>query len=126
MRRRDHALAAGLAGLLLTLALPAAADITVVGKYTMLNGDTLTRTSYYSSKRLRTLLPDGDEVIYDNQAHRIALVDHGRKLYWEGPLAEADSIAMKIRSERVKAMTDTMSAETRAEWNTVYTESPRT
>jgi hypothetical protein len=122
MRRRHLALAASLAGLLLTLALPAAADITVIGKYTMLNGDTLTRSSYFSSKKLRTMLPDGDEVIYDHTAHRVALVDHARKLFWEGPLAQADSIAMTIRSARVKAMTDTMSAETRAEWNTVYTE----
>jgi hypothetical protein len=122
MRHRHHALAAGLAGLLLTLALPAAADITVVGRYKMFNGDTLTRSSYYSSKKMRTLLPNGDEIIYDNGSHRIALVDHGRKLFWEGPLSEADSIAARLRSERVKAMTDTMSADTRATWNTVYTE----
>jgi len=122
MRCRQHALAAGLAGLLLTLALPAAADITVVGRYTMLNGDTLTQTSYYSSKRMRTLLPNGDEIIYDNSAHRIAIVDHGRKLFWEGPLAVGDSIAARLRAERVKAMTDTMSEATRATWNSVYTE----
>lgn len=122
MRRRHHALAAGLAGLLLTLALPAAADITVLGRYTMFTGDTLSRASYYSSKKMRTMLPDGDEIIYDHSAHRIAIVDHRRKLFWEGPLAEADSIAMQLRSQRVKALTDTMSAETRAEWNTVYTE----
>ena len=122
MRRRYHALAAGLAGLLLAIALPAAADITVVGRYTMLNGDTLTHTSYYSTKKLRTLLPNGDEVIYDHSSRRVALVDHARKLFWEGPLEQADSIAAALRAERVKALTDTMSAETRAAWNGVYTE----
>ena len=121
MRRRHPAVAAGLAGLLLALAMPAAADITVIGRYTMFNGDTLTRSSYYSAKKLRTMLPDGDEVIYDHSAKRVALVDHERKLFWEGPLAEADSIAARLRAERVKAMTDTMSAETRAEWSKVYT-----
>ncbi len=122
MSRRFHALASGLAGLLLAIAIPAAADITVVGRYTMFNGDTLTRTSYYSSKKIRTLLPNGDEIIYDNAAHRIAIVDHERKLFWEGPLAEGDSIAAQLRSERVRAMTDTMSAETREAWSAVYTE----
>ena len=87
----------------------------------MLNGDTLTYTSYYSTKRLRTILPNGDEVIYNDADKRIAIVAHDRKLYWEGPLAEGDSIAMKLRAQRVKAMTDTMSAETRAQWNSVYT-----
>ena len=122
MRSRFHAAAAGLAGLLLALAVPAFADITVVGRYTMLNGDTLTWSSYYSAKKVRTLLPNGDEVIYDAKAKRVALVDHARRLFWEGPLAEADSIAARLRAERVKGMTDTMTAETRAQWNTVYTE----
>src|SRR5262245_30427482 len=122
MRSRFHTFAAGLAGLLLALAVPAAADITVIGRYTMLNGDTLSRASYYTSHRLRTLLPNGDEIIYDAKAKRVALVDHIRKVYWEGALADADSIATRLRAERVKGMTDTMSAETRAQWNTVYTE----
>lgn len=122
MRSRFHTLAAGLTGLLLALAVPAAADITVIGRYTMLNGDTLSRASYYTSQKLRTLLPNGDEIIYDAKTKRVALVDHIRKVYWEGALADADSIATRLRAERVKAMTDTMSAETRAQWNTVYTE----
>ena len=102
MRSRFHALAAGLAGLLLALAVPAAADITVVGRYTMLNGDTLTWSSYYTSKKVRTLLPNGDEVIYDAKAKRVALVDHARRLFWEGPLAEADNSVYTELTENVK------------------------
>jgi hypothetical protein len=122
MRCRHHATAAGLAGLLLAVALPAAADITVIGRYTWANGDTSTRVSYFTSKKVRTVLPNGDEVIYDSKAKRLALVDHDRKLFWEGPLAEADSIATQLRADRMKALMDTMSADSRAQVNTVYTE----
>ena len=121
MIRRLPTLAVLAAGLLIAAARPASADITVVARYQMLNGDTLTRSSYYTTKKIRTTLPNGDEIIYDNGSHRIALIDHQRRLFWEGPRAQADSIAARLRAERIRGMVDTMSAETRAQWNAVYT-----
>jgi len=122
MRYRFHGLAAGLAGLLLLLlALPAMADITVISRYTFANGDTLTRASYFSTQRMRTTLPNGDEIIYDHSADRIALVDHAGKRYWEGPRAQADSIARRIRAERGKALFKTVTPEMQAQVNEIYT-----
>jgi hypothetical protein len=119
MHRRLRLLSAVLAVLLLSIALPAMADITVIGHYTLATGDTLTRPSYFSARQMRTTLPDGDEVIYDHSARRIALVDHARKLYWEGPLAQADSIATQLRSQRAKALLERATPEQRAKWSEV-------
>ncbi len=119
MPRRFGTLAAGLAGLLL-VALPARADITVLAHYTLANGDTLTRASYYTSRRIRTTLPTGDEIIYNDSNKRIALVDHAAKRYWEGPKAQADSIAARLRSERASALRDSLTPEKQAEWNEIY------
>jgi hypothetical protein len=120
MRRRLHAFAAGWVGLSLLIALPATADITVIGHYTFANGDTLTRASYYTSKRIRTTLPNGDEIIYDHSAKQIALVDHAKKQYWKGPKVQADSIATRIRSARAKAMNESVTPDERAQWTEVY------
>jgi hypothetical protein len=120
MSRRFHGWAAGLGGLILLSALPAmAADVTVIGHYTFANGDTLTRPSYYTSSRLRTTLPNGDEIIYNHGNERIALVNHAGKRYWEGPRAEADTIASRIRAERHKAIADTVDAS-REMWTRIY------
>ena len=99
---------------------PAAADVTVTGHYTLVNGDTLTRTSYYTTKRVRTTLPNGDEVIYDDSAKRIALIDHAGKRYWEGPKSEADSIASRIRAERMRAAAANVTPEAREAVNRLY------
>jgi hypothetical protein len=108
------------AALILALATPAAAELTVVGRYTMANGDTLTRTSYYTTKQVRTTLPNGDEIIYDHSAGRIALIDHARKRYWEGPKAQADSIATQIRAERMRAAAAAVTPESREALNRIY------
>ena len=129
MRRGFGSISAGLAGLLMLIALPAAADITVTGHYSLANGDTLTRKSYYTRHRLRTTLPNGDEVIYDHSSKRIALVDHAQKRFWEGPLAQADSIAARIRSERSKAFMANATPELKARISDLYaalTDSVRT
>jgi hypothetical protein len=102
------------------LTAPAAADVTVTGRYTLANGDTLTRTSYYTSKRVRTTLPNGDEVIYDDAAKRIALIDHSGKRYWEGPKSEADSVAGRIRAERMRAASEALTPESREAINRLY------
>lgn len=85
--------------LALTLALAAAlsstarADITVVGHYTFVNGDTATRTSYYSRKRVRVTAPDGKEFIFDAHGKKVTIIDHAHRTYWTGPVAVADSLA---------------------------------
>jgi hypothetical protein len=119
-RRRYQGIAAGLAGLLLLIASPVAADITVISHYAFTNGDTLTRASYYTTRRIRTTLANGDEIIYDHSARRIALVDHATKRYWEGPRTQADSIAMRIRAERVKAVAPPATPELWAQWTDIY------
>lgn len=108
--------------LVLSLAVPAraTADITVTGHYKLANGDTLTRPSYYTQKRVRTTLPNGDEIIYDASAKRITLIDHIGKRFWEGPKAEADSIAGAIRAERMKAAAAEVTPESREAINRLY------
>jgi len=89
-----------MAGLLascsLGLALPAAADITVVARYTLVGGDTLTRASYYSPSRTRVTAPDGREFIYDSKSELLTVINHRNKTYWTGPIAQADTIADSI------------------------------
>jgi Domain of unknown function (DUF4412) len=80
----------------LCFALPAAADITVVTHYTLVNGDTLTRPSYYSARGSRVTAPDGKEFMYNSRGAKLTVIDHTRKMYWTGPLAKADSIADRI------------------------------
>lgn len=81
-------------------ALPAAADVTVVGKYTFVNGDTATRTSYYSRKRARATVPNGMELIYDTELGRVTVIDPAKRRYYSGTIAEADSLAEKILLKR--------------------------
>jgi hypothetical protein len=109
-------IAAGVAGLLLA-AVPALADITVIARYTLMNGDTLTRASYYTSKQIRTTLPNGIELIYDEAGRRTALIDHLNHRYWEGPRQMADSIASAIRAERSQALQGLVAPEVR---NSIY------
>jgi hypothetical protein len=80
----------------LCFALPAAADITVMTRFTLANGDTLTRPTYYSSRRVRLTGVDGKEFMYDSKAGRLTILDHSKKIYWTGPLAQADSIADRM------------------------------
>jgi hypothetical protein len=108
------------AALTVSLATPAAAAITVIGHYRFANGDTVTRASYYTSKQVRTTLPNGDELIYDASVRRIALIDHEGKRYWEGPRAQADSIAGRIRAERMRAAAAAVTPETRESINRIY------
>ena len=72
----------------------------MVGKYTFANGDTATRVSYYSRKRARTTAPNGMEFIYDTQLGRVSVIDHAKRRYYTGTIAEADSLAEKILLKR--------------------------
>jgi hypothetical protein len=110
----------GIAALSLLLAAPAIADITVVGRYKLVNGDTLTRASYYTTHRVRATLPNGYEIIYNQTADSIALVDHAQKRYWDGPRSQADSIAMKFRSGQMKALQANATPEQREKWTAIY------
>ena len=79
---------------------PAAADVTVVGKYTFVNGDTATRTSYYSRKRARAVAPNGMEFIYDTQLSRVTIIDATKHRYYRATIAEAESLAEQILLKR--------------------------
>jgi len=93
---------------LLTLVLaaaawPAAADITVITHYTFINGDTLTRPSFYSTQRVRVTAPDGTEFMFNSRGDTVTVIDHKAKTFWKGPRKLADSLAdlriMKSRKE---------------------------
>lgn len=120
MRRRLEFLCAGWIAVAMLAALPVRADVTVIGHYTFANGDTLTRASYYTGRKVRTTLPNGVEIVYDHSAKRIALIDHVGKRYWEGPRAQADSIASRIRAERMRAAADSITPEMRGQLNSIY------
>lgn len=109
---------------------PAAADITVITHYTFVNGDTLTRASYYSKNRIRVTGPDGTEYLFDQKTDSVTVIHHAAKTYWTGPRAAADSIAKKIMaanregipeeatadpvawSEKIQAFNDSIQVET--------------
>ena len=75
---------------------PAAADITVTTRYTFLGGDTLTRDSYYTNKRIRVTGPDGREFMFNSKSDTVTVIDHATKRYWTGPRALADSLATRL------------------------------
>lgn len=107
-RRLNHPIAACAialaAGSALGLARPAAADITVVGHYQFVDGDTVTRSSAWTPKRTRMSGPDGREFIYDAKPKKLTIIDHKTRTYWSGPLAVADSISSAILMERRKEL----------------------
>lgn len=114
---------AAIAAVVLAFALiasSAGADVTVIGRYHLANGDTLTRASYYTQSKVRTTLPNGDEIIYDDKTKRVALIDHSDRRFWEGPKSAADSIALKIRSARMKAAAAKITPEQRDQVNRLY------
>jgi hypothetical protein len=85
-----------LAVFMVCVAVPAAADLTVLSHYTLVNGDTLTRASYYSSRRVRVTAPDGREFMFNERGDSITVIDHTNRTYWTGPRSLADSLAKKI------------------------------
>ncbi len=89
---------------ILQIARPAAADITIVGKYTFASGDTATRSSYFSRKRVRVTSPDGKEFIYDTQARRVSVLDHANRRIFTGTIEEADSTATLLLMEKRKEL----------------------
>ena len=116
--RKRIAIWIGLGGAVAALALarPASADITVIGRYTFLAGDTATRASYFTRRRIRISTPDGREVIFDAKKRRITLVDHRQRLYWDGPLARADSIVDVADGTRWRFMLEQASDSLKDEW----------
>jgi hypothetical protein len=101
---------------LAVLAAPAVADITVIGHYTFVNGDTATRTSRFTSRRIRVSTPDGREVIFDAKDKRVTLIDHHRQVFWDGPVARADSIVDVADGSRWDFMLRNATDELKTEW----------
>jgi len=120
VRRLSAGFAAGSAGLLLLLAHPAAADITLVTHYTFANGDTITRPSYYTTQRVRTTLPNGAEVIYNHKTDELIYVDHAKERYWQGSRSRADSLLRPLRAERAQEVGDSLRSESTDRWRNIY------
>ena len=104
-RRHSPRLLAGFALLLAVAPLAATvrtadADITVIGRYTFINGDTATRSAPFTNKRGRLTAPDGREFIYDTKSKKVTVIDHQAKTYWSAPIQVADSLA----AERLTVM----------------------
>src|SRR5512147_2681032 len=70
----------------------ARADVTVHCKFQLLNGDTLTRASYYDENRVRMTMSDGNEIIFDAKLQEVVLLNHAKKQFWRGPLTRANAI----------------------------------
>ena len=81
------------------LARPAAADLTLVTRYTLVDGDTLTRANYYTRSRVRVTSPDGKEFMFNNSGDSVTVIDHKTMSYWTGPRSLADSVATKIMAQ---------------------------
>ena len=75
---------------------PAGADITVLNRWILVNGDTLMRFNYYSQKRVRVTAPDGREYMFAAKGDTVTVIDHGLRKYWTGPRVHADSVARGI------------------------------
>ncbi len=90
----------GFAVMVFVLAVSAAmtvqADVTVITRYTLVNGDTLTRASYYSPKRIRVTAPDGREYMFSAKSDQVTVIDHATRRYWTGSKSQADSIASRM------------------------------
>jgi hypothetical protein len=78
---------------------PAAADVTVVNRWILLNGDTLTRANYFSQKRVRVTAPDGREYMFNAKGDTVTVIDHATRRYWTGPRSRADRLASRIMSD---------------------------
>jgi len=116
MRSRPHWRPILLLSCLATcVALPALADVTVVARHTLVNGDTLTRPSYYSLSRCRVTGPDGKEFMYESKSKTVTVIDHQRKAYYTAPLAQADSIADQMLLESKKQMAQ-LAAQDQEAW----------
>jgi len=77
-------------------AVPAAADVTVTLKWTLVNGDTLTRANYYAHNKVRITAPDGREYMFDAKTDSVTVIRHDAQMYWTGHRAHADSMAREI------------------------------
>ena len=99
-----------LASLVMLLALaaprPAAADLTVTVHYNLVDGDTLTRNSYYTRKRVRVTGVDGKEYMFNKSTDSVTVIDHATKRYWTGPRSQADSLARKIMNANREGVPD--------------------
>lgn len=83
-------------GFVLGVAYPAAADYTVIFKYTLIGGDTLTRANYYTNRRTRVTAPDGREFMFDRKGDSVMVINHKARTYWAGKRSVADTIASRI------------------------------
>ncbi|MBI1799447.1 MAG: hypothetical protein HYR73_07135 [Candidatus Eisenbacteria bacterium] len=103
------------AALLSLTSVQASAEVTVIGKYTLVGGDTLTRASYYSTRRVRVTAPDGREFVYDSRAKRVLVINHVNRTYWSGSVEEADRVATEILYEQNRKLKPAIEAN-REKW----------
>lgn len=112
----ESSLGLALVPLLLVTAQPALASLTITGRYTFITGDTATRVSYFTGRRIRVQSPDDQEVMYDSKTGFVTVIDHGRRLYWEGPVALADSIVDGMTRNHWAIFGATATEEQKAGW----------
>ena len=93
---------------------PARADVTVTGRYVLVQGDTIVRNTYYAGNRMRATGPDGTEYLYEKKTKQVTIVDHQNRMIHIAPVARADSIAAQILLASRKEMSETVGAEREA------------
>jgi hypothetical protein len=107
------------AGLALLAAPSARADICVTGHYTFVTGDTATRVSYFTGRRVRVQSPDNQEIMFDSKTRDVTIIDNGRRIYWEGPVAMADSLVDGMTMHHWALFDSTATDEQKAAWTTL-------
>jgi len=78
-------------------------DVTVYCKYKFMNGDMLSRPTYYGNGRVRMTLSDANEIIYDVRSKEVIYLNHGKKQFWKGPLDRANAIIDSLTAEKYQA-----------------------
>ena len=90
-------------------------DVTVYCKFHLMNGDTLSRPTYYGNGRVRMTMSDANEIIYDVRSKEVIYLNHAKKQFWKGPLDRANAIVDSVTAEKYQAFMDA-TPEQRQQW----------
>src|SRR5262245_6832673 len=78
-------------------------DVTVYCRFHLMNGDTLSRPTYYGNGRVRMTLSDANEIIYDVRTKEVVYLNHVKKQFWKGPLDRANALVDSLTAEKYQA-----------------------
>jgi hypothetical protein len=90
-------------------------DVTVYCKYHFMNGDTLSRPTYYGDGRVRMTLSDANEIIYDVRSKSVVYLNHEKKTFWKGPLDRANALVDSLSADHFQAFMNA-TPEERQKW----------